>query len=53
MHSVLTLLGDLVSIASVNPMGQPVDTEIHLEHRVTDYLEDRLRKLGVKYRRIY
>lgn len=52
MHSVLTLLGDLISIASVNPMGQPVDTEIHLEHRVTDYLEDRLRKLGVKYRRI-
>ena len=52
MHSALNLLGDLISIASVNPMGQPVDPEIHFEHRVTDYLEDRLRKLGVKYRRI-
>jgi acetylornithine deacetylase len=52
MNPVLRLLGDLVSIPSVNPMGQPVQPEIHLEHRVTDHLEDRLRNLGVRYRRI-
>ena len=52
MNPVIRLLGDLVSIPSVNPMGQPVLPEIHLEHRVTDYLEDRLRSLGVRYRRV-
>lgn len=52
MNAVLKLLGDLVSIPSVNPMGQPVVPEIHLEHRVTDYLENRLKKLGVRYQRI-
>lgn len=52
MNSVIKTLADLISIPSVNPMGQPVRPEIHLEGRVTDYLEDRLRSLGVRYRRI-
>ena len=52
MHSALKTLGDLISLASVNPMGQAIDSGIHLEHRVTDYLEDRLRKLGVRYQRM-
>jgi acetylornithine deacetylase/succinyl-diaminopimelate desuccinylase family protein len=52
MNSVIKTLADLVSIPSVNPMGQPVRPEIHLEHRVTDYLEDKLKTLGVRYRRI-
>jgi acetylornithine deacetylase len=33
-------------------MGQPVRPEIHLEHRVTDYLEAKVRSLGVRYQRI-
>ena len=34
MHSALKTLGDLISLASVNPMGQAIDSGIHLEHRV-------------------
>jgi acetylornithine deacetylase/succinyl-diaminopimelate desuccinylase family protein len=52
MRSTLELLSDLISIPSVNPMGQPVRPEIHLEHRVTDYLEEKIRSLGVRYKRI-
>lgn len=52
MIDAIALLQDLVSIPSVNPMGQPLRPEIHLEHRVTDYLEDKVRELGVEYRRI-
>jgi acetylornithine deacetylase len=52
MIDAIELLKDLISIPSVNPMGQPVRPEIHLEHRVTDYLEAKVRDLGVEYRRI-
>ena len=52
MNPAVKLLADLVTIPSVNPMGQPVRPEIHLEHRVTDFLEGQLRSLGVKYQRI-
>lgn len=52
MIDAIDLLKDLISIPSVNPMGQPVIPEIHLEHRVTDYLEARVRELGVEFRRI-
>lgn len=52
MIDAIELLKDLVAIPSVNPMGQPVKPEIHLEHRVTDFLETHVRALGVEYRRI-
>ncbi len=52
MIDAIELLKDLISIPSVNPMGQPVVPEIHLEHRVTDYLEAKVHGLGVEYRRI-
>ncbi|MGL6097438.1 MAG: M20/M25/M40 family metallo-hydrolase, partial [Fimbriiglobus sp.] len=46
------LLADLVRLPSVNPMGRgDVPADIALEHRVTEYLEARLRELGVPVRR--
>jgi len=45
------LLRDLVAIPSVNPMGRPLQGPQFLEHRVTNYLEDFFRTLGVPYER--
>lgn len=46
------LLADLVRLPSVNPMGRTdVPPEIAHEGRVTDFLEARLRDLGVPFRR--
>lgn len=45
--SISELLRDLVSLPSVNPMGQDVRGEIYLESRVTAYLENYFQKLGV------
>ncbi|VTR96556.1 M20 family metallopeptidase [Tuwongella immobilis] len=45
------LLADLVSIPSVNPMGRPADGPLFFENRVTDYLEQFFRNLGVPYER--
>jgi acetylornithine deacetylase len=51
MNDVARLLKDLVSLPSVNPMGRPRPAEITLEHRMTAYLEDWFKKLGVPYER--
>jgi acetylornithine deacetylase/succinyl-diaminopimelate desuccinylase-like protein len=48
---VVQTLADLVRIPSVNPMGRNVSGEIYYEHRVTDYLEELFRKLGLDYER--
>src|SRR5436309_1700753 len=45
------LLRDLVALPSVNPMGRPNPGPECLEHRVTAYLEDFFRGLGVPYER--
>lgn len=45
------LLRDLVRLPSVNPMGRTVPAEIAYEHRVTAYLEQFFRELGVPYER--
>jgi acetylornithine deacetylase len=45
------LLKDLVAIPSVNPMGRALQGDQFLEHRVTAYLEELFRKLGVPYER--
>jgi acetylornithine deacetylase len=44
-------LSDLVALPSVNPMGRPADGPEFLEHRVTDYLEQVFRRLGVPWHR--
>jgi acetylornithine deacetylase len=41
------LLRDLVALPSVNPMGRPLQGPEFYEHRVTAYLEDFFRGLGV------
>ena len=46
------LLKDLVAIPSVNPMGRDLSGPEFLEGRVSDYLEEVFRKLGVRYQRI-
>src|SRR3989440_3901330 len=45
------LLRDLVALPSVNPMGRPPQGPEFFEHRVTAYLEDFFRSLGVPYER--
>ena len=50
--STTSLLKELVAIPSINPMGRPVDGPHFLEARMTDYLEQWFRDLGVEYRRI-
>lgn len=45
------LLHDLVSRPSVNPMGRQLPEEIIFEHRVTEYLEEFFKGLGVAYER--
>jgi acetylornithine deacetylase/succinyl-diaminopimelate desuccinylase family protein len=45
------LLGDLVSIGSVNPMGRALAGPGVLETRLTSYLEDWLGRMGISCRR--
>lgn len=53
MWNTQALLADLVQRPSINPMGRTdLPAELVLEHRVTDYLEAKLRELGVPYRRM-
>lgn len=51
MLETTRLLRDLVAIPSVNPMRADIPPEIALEHRVTAYLEQFFRSLGVPYER--
>jgi acetylornithine deacetylase len=52
MFSLPALLADLVSLPSVNPMGRTdLPPDLLYESRVTDYLEARLRDLGVPVER--
>jgi acetylornithine deacetylase len=47
MTETTRLLRDLVALPSVNPMGRPLQGPELFEHRVTAYLEDFFRGLGV------
>ncbi len=47
MDAVTRLLSDLVAIPSVNPMGRPLSGPGFLEGRMSDYLEDWFRELGI------
>jgi acetylornithine deacetylase len=51
MDETTRLLRDLVALPSVNPMGRPMPEADVFEHRVTAYLEDFFRGLGVPYER--
>src|SRR6266581_6082870 len=51
MTETTRLLRDLVALPSVNPMGRPPQGPEFFEHRVTAYLEDFFRGLGVPYER--
>ena len=51
VDAVARLLSDLVAIPSVNPMGRPLSGPGILETALTDFLESRLRALGVHVRR--
>src|SRR5439155_22117640 len=51
MTETTRLLADLVAIPSVNPMRADIPADIILEHRVTAYLEQFFRSLGVPYER--
>ena len=51
MHETAQLLQDLVRRPSVNPMGRPLSGDFLYEHRVTDYLEQFFRGLGVSFER--
>jgi acetylornithine deacetylase/succinyl-diaminopimelate desuccinylase family protein len=51
MHETARLLQDLVRLPSVNPMGRAVGGPEYLEYRVTAYLEEFFRELGVPYER--
>jgi acetylornithine deacetylase len=51
MNETTRLLKDLVGIPSVNPMGRDLQGPEIYEHRVTAYLEDFFRGLGVRYER--
>lgn len=51
MTSAASLLQELVRRPSVNPMGRDLPAEIVHEKRVTDFLEERLRSLGVPLER--
>lgn len=44
-------LSDLVSLASVNPMGKPAEGPEFFEYRVTEYLEGLFRSLQLPYQR--
>jgi acetylornithine deacetylase len=47
MNTTASLLRDLVRLPSVNPMGRELPEDLILEHRVTAYLEDYFKRLGV------
>jgi acetylornithine deacetylase ArgE len=47
MHETTRLLRDLVALPSINPMGRPLSGPNIYEHRVTAYLENFFRSLGV------
>lgn len=51
MNPTAKLLRDLVSLPSVNPMGQAVTGPTYLESRVTRYLEDYFQQLKVPFTR--
>jgi acetylornithine deacetylase ArgE len=51
MLETTRLLRDLVNLPSINPMGRPLSGAVYFEHRVTAYVEDFLRGLGVAYER--
>jgi acetylornithine deacetylase len=51
MEQTTRLLRDLVALPSVNPMGRPLEGPSIYEHRVSAYLEEFYRGLGVPYER--
>jgi acetylornithine deacetylase len=51
MNETTRLLRDLVALPSVNPMGRPLQGPDIFEYRVTAYLEDLFRGLGVPFER--
>ena len=51
MHETTRLLRDLVALPSVNPMGRDLQSPDLFEHRVTAYLEEFFRGLGVAHER--
>ena len=51
MLETTRLLRDLVALPSVNPMGRPLTGPDIYEHRVTAYLEEFFRGLGVPFER--
>ena len=51
MLETTRLLRDLVALPSVNPMGRPLTGPDIYEHRVTAYLEEFIRGLGVPFER--
>jgi acetylornithine deacetylase ArgE len=51
MHDTTRLLRDLVALPSINPMGRDLRGPEVFEHRVTAYLEEAFRSLGVRYER--
>jgi len=51
MTETTRLLRDLVALPSINPMRADIPAEYVLEHRVTSYLEQFFRSLGVPYER--
>src|SRR5437660_528612 len=51
MTETTQLLRDLVALPSVNPMRPDIPADITLEYRVTDYLEQYFRALGVPFER--
>jgi acetylornithine deacetylase len=51
MAETTRLLRDLVAIPSINPMGRSLQGPEIYEHRVTDYLAEFFRTLGVAYQR--
>jgi acetylornithine deacetylase len=51
MLETTRLLRDLVALPSINPMGRPLQGPEIYEHRLTSYLEDFFRSLGVPWRR--
>lgn len=46
------LLGELISIPSVSPMGRDVEGDIYFESRLSDWLENYFRQLGAVCERI-
>src|SRR5579859_707434 len=51
MTETTRLLADLVKLPSVNPMGRTMHSPDLYEHRVTAYLEQFFRGLGVPFER--